>query len=145
MKLANVTPVFKKGARTSKTNYRPINILPILSQIFERLISKQLLEFFESLLSKFQCSFRKGYGPQSRLLMMLETFKDAADNNKSFWSIINEPIESFWLLSHDLLTTKLHAYGLDLASLNIPQDYLTNRKQRRKIDSFCSSWQKYQV
>ena len=95
LKLANVTPVFKKGARTSKTNYRPINILPILSQIFERLISKQLLEFFESLLSKFQCSFRKGYGPQSRLLMMLETFKDAADNNKSFWSIINEPIESF--------------------------------------------------
>ena len=95
LKLANVTPVFKKGPRTSKTNYRPINILPILSQIFERLISKQLLEFFESLLSKFQCSFRKGYGPQSRLLMMLETFKDAADNNKSFWSIINEPIESF--------------------------------------------------
>ena len=95
LKLANVTPVFKKGARTSKTNYRPINILPILSQIFERLISKQLLEFFESLLSKFQCSFRKGYGPQSRLLMMLETFKDAADNNKSFWSIINKPIESF--------------------------------------------------
>ena len=95
LKLANVTPVFKKGARTSKTNYRPINILPILSQIFERLISKQLLEFFESLLAKFQCSFRKGYGPQSRLLMMLETFKDAADNNKSFWSIINEPIESF--------------------------------------------------
>ena len=95
LKLTNVTPVFKKGARTSKTNYRPINILPILSQIFERLISKQLLEFFESLLSKFQCSFRKGYGPQSRLLMMLETFKDAADNNKSFWSIINEPIENF--------------------------------------------------
>ena len=53
LKLANVTPVFKKGARTSKNNYRPVSILPILSKLFERLISKQLSEFFESILSKF--------------------------------------------------------------------------------------------
>ena len=48
LKLANVTPVFKKGARTSKNNYRPVSILPILSKIIERLISKQLSEFFEN-------------------------------------------------------------------------------------------------
>ena len=42
LKLVNVTPVFKKGARTSKNNYRPVSILPILSKLFERLISKQL-------------------------------------------------------------------------------------------------------
>ena len=40
LKLANVTPVFKKGARTSKNNYRPVSILPILSKLFEPLISK---------------------------------------------------------------------------------------------------------
>ena len=72
-KLANVTPVFKKGARTSKNNYRPVTILPILSKLFERLISEQFSEFFESILSKFQCGFRKGYGAQHCLLMMFET------------------------------------------------------------------------
>ena len=60
-KLANVTPVFKKDARILKNNYRPVSILPILSKLFERLISKQLSEYFESILSKFQCDFRKGY------------------------------------------------------------------------------------
>ena len=45
-------------------------------------------------------------------------------------------------LSHDLLIPKLHAYGLDLASLKILQDYLINRKQRTKVDSFYSSWEK---
>ena len=45
-KLANVTPVFKKGTRTSKSSYRPVSILPILSKLFDRLISKQLSEFF---------------------------------------------------------------------------------------------------
>ena len=37
---------------------------------------------------------------------------------------------------------KLHAYGLNLTSLKILQDYLTNRKQRTKVDSFYSSWEK---
>ena len=73
LKLANVNPVFKKGTRTSKNNYRSVSILAILSKMFERLISKQLSEFFESILSKFQCGFRKGYGAQHCLLMMLET------------------------------------------------------------------------
>ena len=48
LKLANITPCFKKGACTSKNNYRPVSILPILSKLIERLISKQLSEFFEN-------------------------------------------------------------------------------------------------
>ena len=40
-----------------------------------------------------------------------------------------------------MLIAKLHAYGLDIDSLNILQDYLSNRKQRTKVDSFYSSWE----
>ena len=128
LKLANVTPVFKKGARTSKNNYRPVSILPILSKLFERLISKQLSEFFECVLSKFKCGFRKGYSVQHCLLMMLETWREATDNNIGFGALLTDLSKAFDCLSHDLLIAKLHAYGLDLASLNILQDYLTNRK-----------------
>ena len=39
------------------------------------------------------------------------------------------------------MSAKLHAYGLDIESLNIVQDYLSNRKQRTKVDSFYSSWE----
>ena len=34
MKLANVTPVHKKGTRSEKDNYRPVSILPNLSKVF---------------------------------------------------------------------------------------------------------------
>ena len=61
VKFANITTVFKKGARTSKNNNRPVSILPNFSKIFESLLSRQLLEFFDNI-SKFQGSFRKGYG-----------------------------------------------------------------------------------
>ena len=93
-KLPNVTPFLKKGARTSNNNHRPVSILPILSKLFERLISTQLSEFFENILSKFQYSFRKSYVAQHCLLMILETWKEATDK-KSFCYITNGLIESF--------------------------------------------------
>ena len=40
-----------------------------------------------------------------------------------------------------MLIAKLHAYGLDIDSLNILQDNLSNRKQRTKVDYFYSSWE----
>ena len=38
-----------------------------------------------------------------------------------------------------MLIAKLQAYGIDIDSLNILQDYLNNRKLRTKVDSFYSS------
>ena len=63
-KQANITPVFKKGSRNQKENYRPVSILPIISKIFEKILSKQLYIYFENILSKFQCGFRKGFSTQ---------------------------------------------------------------------------------
>ena len=62
----------KKGFKESKENYRPVSILPIISKIFEKIISKQITNFMDSLLSKYQCGFRRGFIAQNCLLAMLE-------------------------------------------------------------------------
>ena len=61
LKLANMKPVFTKGARTVKNNHRPVTILPVFLKKFARLLSRQFSEFFDYIPSKFQCGFRKGY------------------------------------------------------------------------------------
>ena len=43
-------------------------------------------------------------------------------------------------LPHDLLITKLEAYGLENGSLNFLLDYLSFRKQRTKVGSDYSKW-----
>ena len=76
LKQANITRVFKKGCRNQKENYRPVSILPIISKIFEKILSKQMDIYFENILSKFQCDFRKGFSTQHCLLLMIEKWKE---------------------------------------------------------------------
>ena len=42
-KLADITPVYKKGSKNSKEIYRPVSILPNISKIYERCLFKPIL------------------------------------------------------------------------------------------------------
>ena len=53
LKIANITPIFKKGSKSKKKNFRLVSILPVLLKIFEKVMSKRLSTFFENILSKF--------------------------------------------------------------------------------------------
>ena len=48
LKFADITPCHKNDDATSKKNYRPISILPIVSKLFEKLIHKQIANFINT-------------------------------------------------------------------------------------------------
>ena len=53
----------------------------------------------------------------------------------------NQLSKAFDCLSHDLLIAKLNANGFSMAALRLVQNYLSNRKQRTKINTEYSSWE----
>ena len=60
LNLADVSPVFKSGDATKKSNYRPISVLPSLSKVFACLLLEQFLPFVERRLLEILCAFKKG-------------------------------------------------------------------------------------
>ena len=102
LKNAFITPVHKKRTNTSKDNYRPINLLSNISKIYERLMFKQISEYFETILSKFQCGFRKGFSAKYCLLAMSRKWKSAVDNKRYFGALLIDLSKAFNCLSHDL-------------------------------------------
>ena len=71
----DVIPIFKKNERSIKENYRPVSILPIFSNIFEKILHDQTSAYFANILSKNKCGFRKGYSSQHCLVAMIEKWK----------------------------------------------------------------------
>jgi len=103
LKESEVKPVFKKKSRTEVENYRPVSILPTTSKIYERLIHKQLSTFFEPILSKFQCGFRKGHSTEHCLLVMIEKWKKCLDEKGFFAASLTDLSKAFDCLPHNLI------------------------------------------
>ena len=140
--MADITPVHKKDSKSEKNNYRPVSILSNISKVYERIMFKQMSEFFESsFFSKYQCGFRKGFSSAHCLLSMLEKWKSATDNKKSFGALLTDFSKALDCLSHELLIAKLNTYGFNMLALRFVHSYLKNRMQRTKINLECSSWE----
>ena len=109
--------------------------------MFEQFLLKQISNFMEPFFSKQQCGFRKGYSTQYCLLSMLEKWKSAVDKGKYFGALLTDLSKAFDCISHELILAKLHAYGFSLRALRLIHSYLTNRKQRTKVNGKYSSWE----
>ena len=60
LKNAIVTPVHKKGAKTSKDNYRPVSILSNISKICQKIMFKQISEYLNLSYQNFSAVLKKG-------------------------------------------------------------------------------------
>ena len=72
---------------------------------------------------------------------MLEKWKSSLDKGKVFGVLLTDLSKAFDCLSHELIIAKLHAYGFSLSALKLMQSYLSERKQRTKINQAYSSWE----
>ena len=62
LKLSEVIPVYKKLDPLQKENYRPVSLLPHVSNIFERIIHKQITNYMTDKLAHSITGFRKSHG-----------------------------------------------------------------------------------
>ena len=94
----------------------------------------------ENALSIFQCGFRQKYGTQHILIAMIEKARKVLDRGGRFGVLLTDLSNALDCMTHDLLIAKLHALNFDMNAINLIFDYLTEMKQRVKINSSFSSY-----
>jgi hypothetical protein len=59
VKFSLIKPIYKRGDKSSPSNYRPISLLPVLSKIFEKVIYNRLFDHLHSnvILNEHQYGF----------------------------------------------------------------------------------------
>ena len=103
-------------------------------------MQKQTLEYIDKHLSPHWCGYGKGYSTQTALIPMIEKWKLAIDNKGFEGGVVISLSKVFGTINHLLLLAKLHAYGFSQHALAIIFSYLSNWKQRIKINNVFSSW-----
>jgi len=131
LKVARVTPVFKRGDRTSVCNYRPICSLPILSKIFEKLMCRQLMGFLKmnDTLYRGQYGFRKNLTTSDAILEFLNVTITSLDSKLSSIAVFLDFAKAFDTVSHRILIAKLEHYGIRGIVLEWFRSYICCRSQ----------------
>ena len=73
-------------------------------------------------------------------MTLIEKWKKSVDNGGAFDALFTDLSKASDCLSHELLIAKLDAYDFDKNALKLANSYLSNRKQRVKINNKYSSW-----
>ena len=109
-----------------------------MSKVFEKILYNQLNDFIKDKLFNILTGFRKGHSAQHSLLIIIEKWKRALDENIKVGAIFMDLLKAFNTLNHRLLLVKLKAYGLQSTVLKQMENYLTGRFQRTKLNNSYS-------
>ena len=109
--------------------------MPLLSKSFKRLIYDQLNEYLDQYLNSLLCDFSKARSTQHALFRLLQEWQNEEDKSGFVGTILMDLSKAYNCLPHDLLIAKFKAYGISKSGLNLLPNYLSNRKQRTKVNS----------
>ena len=140
---ANVTPLHKKGSRSSPNNYRPVSLTSQIVKILERIFQDQILRLTH-LNKTINCNQHGFQGSCSCVTQLLECFGDWTDNldrGQETDIIYLDFAKAFDTVPHIRLIHKLKLAGIRGKCLNWIYNFLTDRRQRVVLRNGTSSWQ----
>lgn len=137
LKKSIVKPIYKKGDKSSMSNYRPITLIPIFAKIFEKAMHKRLLEFIYKfdILKKEQYGFQKGKSTIPACFDLVSTIVDNVDEKKLTTALLIDMTKAFDFVCHEILFKKLYNLGIRGLALQWIQSYLKNRSQTVEIEN----------
>lgn len=131
LKIGKVTPIFKKGDRTSAGNYRPITVISVFAKVYEHVIKKRLLKYLDDINYQYQNQhgFTKKRSTQTALVDTIEFIYRAMDEDQLVLAVLLDLCKAFDMVVHRVLVKKLEILGIGGKVLDLFGDYLDERYQ----------------
>ncbi|MFC1375539.1 MAG: reverse transcriptase family protein [gamma proteobacterium symbiont of Ctena orbiculata] len=136
-----MTPIFKKGDRSSPANYRPISLTSVCSKVMEHILHSQVMKHLEAngILSDQQHGFRKRRSFESQLILTLKELTAGMDEGQQIDAILLDFSKAFNKVPHERLAANLRYYGIQGNLLQWIQSFLRDRSQQVRVEGQSST------
>ena len=136
-KTANVTPIFKKGAKSSAGNYRPVSLTCILCKVMESILREAIVNHLtENSLLLSQHGFMKNKSCVTNLLEYPEALRKLVDEGHNIDIVYCD----FAKVPVRRLLVVMEAHGITRKVLEWVEKWITGRKQRVVLNGKMSDW-----
>jgi len=141
-RIANVTPIFKKGPKSNPGNYRPVSLTSCVCKVMERVIKDKVLEHLtrHQLINDSQHGFLPQRSCLSNLLDFLSYVQPIVDGGEAVDAIYLDFQKAFDKVPHKRLLVKLRGYGLGGDIIGWIEGWLNDRHQRVVLNGCASGW-----
>lgn len=141
IKIFRVIPIFKKGDKLDRGNYRPISTQSPLAKVIEICFKDRLLNFLDSRNYFYpkQYGFRKKSSTLSATMDILTRLQKQLDQSMLASGLFIDLKKAFDTVDHKLLIHKMERSGIRGKPLEWIMSYLSDRKQYVVIDNVMSS------
>ena len=136
-KRANISSIFKKGAKKRAENYRPISLTSIVCKLMEKFIKQAILDYLleNDLLSKKQHGFISGRSTVTQLLHYLDDCIGEISDGSVVDAIYLDFSKAFDTVPHLRLMSKLESYGITGKVKQWVESFLTGRSQTVMVNN----------
>jgi hypothetical protein len=139
-KIANVSPIPKKGVKSDPNNYRPIAICSILAKIMESIINQKLSRYLETnrLINDRQYGFRPNRSTGDLLTLVSHKLNSTLHLSGEACVVALDISKAFDRVWHPALLSKCKSLGLGSFFTNWIGNFLSNRQIQVLVDGFTS-------
>ena len=141
-KRANITAIYKKGARNEASNYRPVSLTSVVCKILEAIIKEKLTRFLQDKqwIVNEQHGFVSGRSCLTNLLETLEKWTEYLDAGHSLDVVYLDHRKAFDTIPHKRLLTKVSQAGVSGKVLHWIKAFLPDREMKVTVNGSASVW-----